>query len=745
MQNPKNITVYAANCRGNPTNCLYPHRIEITDEVSAAEAFSRDIVCAEYRNNYRSVENFLISNTLPMDCDNDHSNDPALWITADDIESFFPDVAYLIHYSRHHMKPKGDLSARPRLHVIFLIDPTSDPDAYVRLKQRVAEIFPFFDPGAMDAARFLIGTENPEVIFHPGTITLNTFLEECESEQAFAQLEATIPEGSRNSTMSRIGARIIKRYGDTPEAKELFLREAGKCSPPLEDAELETIWGSCQKFFKKLSSTSTYIPPDAYNGTGPVQWETPIPFDDFTLPEFPTDALPPAVRNYVQAVAETTQTSADMAAVASLAILSICVQGKYRIWGKPDWSEPLNTYCVIVLPPAERKSAVISLMTAPLEEYEQEINATMDAQIIESQMKKSVLEKERRMLEDKVSKGKADASELADKAKEISAFHETQPLKLFVDDVTAEKLASVLAENHSKAAIVSAEGGIFDILNGIYTKNVNIDVFLKGHSGDTIRVDRIGRASESILHPALTMLLAVQPEVLNGLMTNGTFRGRGLTARFLFSMPKSHLGIRSFHTEPIPKTVKIEYTKMIRSLLEVDSNEDPIHLSEEATAVLKKMYLGNESRFCTDLAEIADWAGKYVGAVLRIAGLLHAAQHHDFLDFTEVSKQTMENAVRIGEYFLEHAKAAYSLMGADPVNKQSEYLLDALKRGQVSEFSRRDAMRMCRRFHTTESLQPVLNRLCEYGYIAPKPTEQVLGVGRRPSEMYLTNPILLAS
>ena len=745
MQNLKSITVYTANCRGNPTNCLYPHRIEITDVANAAKAFSRDIVCAEYRNNYRSVENFLIANALPMDCDNDHSNDPALWITADDIENFFPDVTYFIHYSRHHMKPKGDLSSRPRFHVIFLIDTITDPDAYARLKQRVAEIFPFFDPDAMDAARFLIGTEKPEVVFHPGTITLDSFLKEYESEQAFAELGNTIPEGSRNSTMSRAGARIIKRYGDTSGARELFFQEAEKCTPPLEDTELETIWGSCQKFFKKLCSAPGYIPPDAYNGTGPIQWDIPIPFDDFNLPEFPADTLPPVVRGYVQAVAETTQTSVDMAAVASLAILSICLQGKYRIWGKSDWWEPLNTYCVIVLPPAERKSAVISLMTAPLEEYEQEINAAMDAQIIESQMKKAVLEKERRMLEDKVSKGKADASELADKAKEISAFQETQPLKLFVDDVTAEKLASVLAENRSKAAIVSAEGGIFDILSGIYTKNVNIDVFLKGHSGDTIRVDRIGRASENIIHPVLTMLLAVQPGVLNGMMSNDTFRGRGLTARFLYSMPKSYLGMRSFHTEPIPETVKTEYTKLIRSLLEVDCKEEPILLSEEATSALKALYLDNESRLCTDLAEIADWAGKYVGAVLRIAGLLHAAQHHGFLDFTEVSGETMENAVRIGEYFLEHAKAAYSLMGADPVNKQGEYLLDAIKRGQVSEFSRRDAMRMCRRFHNTESLQPVLNRLCEYGYIAPKPTEPALGAGRRPSEVYLTNPCLLAS
>ena len=266
------ITVFAANCRGDATNCLYPHRIEISDETSAVAAFSRDFVCAEYRNSYRNNDNFLVSNTLPMDCDNDHSDDPALWITAEDIADFFPDVTYIIHYSRHHMKPKGNLSSRPRFHVIFLIAPTNDSDAYVRLKQRVEEAFPFFDTDAMDAARFLFGTENAEVEFHSGTITLNAYLEEYESEMAFSEMESTtIPDGSRNSTMSRIGARIIKRYGDTDDARELFFREAERCSPPLEDAELNTIWVSCQKFFKKLCSTPGYVSPEAYNGTGPLQ------------------------------------------------------------------------------------------------------------------------------------------------------------------------------------------------------------------------------------------------------------------------------------------------------------------------------------------------------------------------------------------------------------------------------------------------------------------------------------------
>ena len=57
--------------------------------------------------------------------------------------------------------------------------------------------------------------------------------------------------------------------------------------------------------------------------------------------------------------------------------------------------------------------------------------------------------------------------------------------------------------------------------------------------------------------------------------------------------------------------------------------------------------------------------------------------------------------------------------------------------------SGKDAMRLCRRFKTAESLQPVLDRLCEYGYLAAKPQPPAHGAGRKPSEVYLTNPAVL--
>lgn len=743
MTKNKPITVYTADCIGNAVNCRYPNEVNITDEVTAKPAFSKDMVCAKYKNGHRNVLNFETANALPMDCDNDHSDIPAEWITPEDIADLFADVPYVLHYSRHHMKPKGEKSARPRFHIVFLIDPERNADRYTALKQRLLAAFPFFDANAMDAARFLFGTEDPQVIYHPGSIPLNAFLDDRENEQAFADLGRTIPEGSRNSTMSQIGARIIKRYGDTPEAKNLFLQAAEQCTPPLDEQELENIWAGKQKLYAKMRKQPGYILPDAYNAADAVVWDTPLPFDEYDLPAFPMDALPEVIRRYVLAVAESTQTPVDMAAVEALGIVSLCCQGKYFIRGNADWAEPLNTYMVVIMEPAERKSSVLSMMIRPVEEYEKEENSRRNAEIVESRMIQDKLEKEKRSLVERASKGKATEEEVRAKAAELVKFEPAKPLRLFVDDVTSEKLTSVLAENKGRAAVVSAEGGIFSIMNGLYNRNVNIDVFLKGHSGDTIRVDRVGRASESIIHPALTMVLAVQPEVLNGLMSNNTFRGRGLTARFLYSMPRSTVRSRSFSTEPIPEGVRVRYQDLIEAILSSDNEQQPISLDDGAQEVLETLFNEVEGRLKGDLAEIPDWAGKFVGSVLRISGILHVMKYPKDSMFDPVDRETMENAVTIGRYFLEHAKAAYSLMGADAVNKNAQYLLSAIKRERLTEFSRRDAMRLCRSFKTADSLQPVLNRLCEYGYIAVKPQEPVSGIGRRPSEVYVTNPAVL--
>ena len=124
------FTLYTANCCGDSSNCVYPNKAHITDSASFVAAIKQDHVCAAYKNNYRSNDNFLETDALPMDCDNDHSDDPKDWIYPVDVVMAFPDVSLLVSYSRNNMKVKNGKAARPKFHVYFPIPTMADGKAY---------------------------------------------------------------------------------------------------------------------------------------------------------------------------------------------------------------------------------------------------------------------------------------------------------------------------------------------------------------------------------------------------------------------------------------------------------------------------------------------------------------------------------------------------------------------------------------------------------------------------------------
>ena len=258
------FTLYASDYTGNLSNCIYPNKIVVKDEESMLEAIKFDHVTAQYKDNYRSNANFIKADNIPLDCDNDHSDNPKDWITSVDVALEFENVPFVVAYSKNHMKQKGSKSARPRFHVYFMTPDITDTNEYAKLKKRIASSFPYFDTNALDSGRFLFGTDNTEVEFYDGAKSILDFLSEAE----FLNWEAgkrRITEGRRNNTMSHYAAKVIKRFGDTDEAYELFMKEADKCSPPLEENELKLIWSSAIKFGKQVSSQEGYIQPEEYN------------------------------------------------------------------------------------------------------------------------------------------------------------------------------------------------------------------------------------------------------------------------------------------------------------------------------------------------------------------------------------------------------------------------------------------------------------------------------------------------
>jgi hypothetical protein len=435
-------------------------------------------------------------------------------------------------------------------------------------------------------------------------------------------------------------------------------------------------------------------------------WDKPLPLSDHkdALPNFPVESFPEAVSNYVKALAENTQTSIDMAAVIALGILAVCAGRHYRIEGNANYYEPLNLYVLLVAEPGERKSSIMQNMTRFLFEYEQAENERLQA--------------------------------------ELDELQEVKPLRLYADDCSSEALTTLLSENDGMMAVISAEGSIFDIIAGRYNTKINMDVWLKGHSGDEIRVDRKNRMSEYISNPRLTTVLAIQPSVLDEIMNNKTMAGRGLIARFLIAIPVSRIGQRIFVSEAIaPEVIESFRSVLLKILTSVPCGKmQTLRLTKEAQSVIETYFNENEVLLSDRECPMREWLAKNVGAVLRIAGILHLASGFDHN--TPVSFDTMTKAAVVGRYFCEHAKHAYSVMDADDTLKKLEYVLGKLRRYQNPVVKRREVFRDCRGtyFKSVADLKPILDILEEYGYLR----QQSISVDRtnRPSEIIHISPYI---
>jgi replicative DNA helicase len=506
-------------------------------------------------------------------------------------------------------------------------------------------------------------------------------------------------------------------------------------------------------------------PPD--HGSVEDEWEEPTPLRAAVdLPAFPVEALPDFLAAWVRAEATATQTPPDLPGMLVLATLATAAGGLARIQVRPGWQEPLNLFVVVALPPGSRKSAVFADVTRPLVRLDRDELARMRPLVVEAMTRKTAAEKTASKAIERVASAKTEdpAGELA---KAITAQAEAEAImvpplpRLLADDTTAEALASLMADQGGRIALLSAEGGPFDAMAGRYQGGgVYLDPYLKGHAGDELRIDRKSRGAEYIERPALTVGLAVQPDVLGKLTDHPGFRGRGLLARFLYALPVNTVGSRKIAPPAVPEEIaeryRVDLYALARSLLDereaakLVGSEDPIVLTLTAPAAVRLTEFEAEIEprlhpHHGDLAHIADWASKLVGAVARIAGLLHLAAHLRDGWAQPVNQATITDAITIGRYLTDHALATFDLMGgADPTLDDARYLLAWIERSGTETFTRRELFTALPRgrFAKVEALDPPLALLVEHGFLRPlPPPERSAGPGRLPSPGFEVNPL----
>ena len=460
-------------------------------------------------------------------------------------------------------------------------------------------------------------------------------------------------------------------------------------------------------------------------------WAPPVQVrESEPLPKFPLECLPPWLSRYAGEVSIETQVPREAAALFGLAVLSATVAPDVQVRVRGNWIEPINLYAILALLPAQRKSAVWSAMVKPLQVYEAKIikeSRPIIAKEKAARMRRlSRLERLKRQLYKETVKSKQEEieKELEALALQIDLAGEPVAPQLIVDDITPETLATVMAQQGGSIALLSAEGGLFDQLAGRYTDGlVNIDIFLKGHSGDMLKINRRDR-SETIESPRLTMALAVQPAVLRAAAQKPEFRQRGLLARFLYSMPESNLGSRLIAPQEALQSTREGYFEAITTL-KTSPKMAFISLTEEADQKLQAWEAQIEKTICPggSHAEISDWQGKLAGQTVRLAALLHLGWNAETLSPwpEKISGETMEQAILLAQYFQIAAQDVFQEM------RRSRHLEDvkaivrfARERSStpIASFSARDVRQFLRRrFSTMEHVKIVLDFMLEESWI----------------------------
>ncbi|GID98032.1 hypothetical protein Adi01nite_74440 [Amorphoplanes digitatis] len=471
------------------------------------------------------------------------------------------------------------------------------------------------------------------------------------------------------------------------------------------------------------------------------------------LPPFPAELLPGWLAEQAFAVAEFTQTPVDLAGSIALACLSTAAGGRAEVEVRGSWREPTNLYTVVVLPPGSRKSAVFAAMVAPILAAEKTLIERAAPAIIEAELMAKVAGK----AAEKTALAAANADPsgrdtlIAEAtAAAMNAEAITVPVKpvLVADDVTSETATSWLAAQGGRLAVLSPEGGIFATIAGRYSGTPNLEVFLKGHAGDMLRVGRQSRDTEHIDRPALTMGLAVQPEILRDIAGMPGFRGLGLLARILFALPENTVGRRKIGADSIPTQVSADYLTNLHALvLTLAEWTDPavLVLTPDANNLVLDIERAVEPRLAPGgaWAHIVDWGSKYTGAVVRIAGLIHLAENLRDGWGQPVSADTLERAAMIGEYYAAHALAAFDDMGADQSTRNARQVLAWIERTASTAFTRRELFRAVHssQFKTMADLDPVLAVLEAHGYLRQlDPPAPKRAGGRPPSPSYLVHP-----
>jgi hypothetical protein len=478
-------------------------------------------------------------------------------------------------------------------------------------------------------------------------------------------------------------------------------------------------------------------------------WEdpTPLPATRDATP-FCSGVLGPVATEFTEAVAAETATPVDLAVIAALGTVSTVIAGAVVVEPYDGWREPVNLYLNCLAAPGEGKTPVMTKTTRVLDLIERERRDRLRPEIIEAESRKRMAADRLKRSETAVAKAPQEKRDEAEQdaleaARDEASIAVPSLPRLYTRDATPEALVKLLAEQNGRLGFVTDEASEFFQLAARYsaTGKGNLGIYVDGFDGKRHVSDRVGREPLVIEHVTLTVCLLGQPIVLEDLGRDRQANGRGLLARFLWSLPGSKVGWRPIHRQSVPEQVLEAWEKLIIDLAsQAEAAIEPIVLRLSAQAkhlwdAWREELEPRLRRELGDLSTIVEWAAKLPGQTLRLAGNLHALRTGR-LGGT-IDAETMKAALELADYFADHALVVFAKMRADPRLDDASHVLDWLKARRPSVVTTRAVTRS--KSWDAERARKAFELLADYGWVRPSQASGGLG---RPSERWATHPDL---
>jgi len=321
------------------------------------------------------------------------------------------------------------------------------------------------------------------------------------------------------------------------------------------------------------------------------------------LGEFPTDTLPEWVRAFVEHSARALGVPTDLIAIPVLVDISVGIGNNWRIQLKPSYQESASVYGAIIGNPGVMKSPALQ---AGL--------------------------------------------------RSLRFPHNAEPgNRRFTSDVTTEKLAELLDKHPRGILLYRDELSAWVRAMNQYRSGKGADrqFYLQARGGSPLTVDRINGTDIFVLHPFLSIVGTIQPDMLSEL-EDAHGREDGFLARPLYAWPDP-VPVR-WTDEEVPDAVISEYDRHLQALYDLPDNDEPVVLS--LTPAAKGFFTDWHDVHCEE-GENANFSSFMQAVYSKLKGycgrlaLIHAVTSNP--DTVEVDVESIAAAAAQIEYFKRQA------------------------------------------------------------------------------------------